>query len=227
MTNRVKTPDQLIGEAVRRLREASGWTQSELGVELAFRGWRSSLQSAVASLERGKKHVGWDELLTLAELFAVSPQSLLTVSAPTDTRVKTAGRELTVQEWYEQMRVTDEDQALLWKAARRPSQIGASYRRTLKQVQRYSLRSREERLNQRSKFPGPTFVADRRLSVPLLVLGQKTVIRMPPGTPYVARDELEAEALLEEERKGRVRRIDRHTARRLRTKQEGTAGKSK
>jgi transcriptional regulator with XRE-family HTH domain len=221
MADRVVTPDQVIGASVRRLRESSGWTQADLGTELAIRGWGSSLQSAVAALERGRKRLGWAECIVLADVFRVSAQSLMTLSWPaSSTRVRVGERDLTSDEWYERMRVTDEDRAVLRQAARRPPAGEPRHRRVARQFQQIVLSQREEQLKQRAKFPGPTFVADRPMAIPFSLprWGTRAVIHLRPGAPYVARDRLEADALLAAEGEGRVRRIDRHTARRLRTK---------
>jgi transcriptional regulator with XRE-family HTH domain len=76
-------------------------------------------------------------------------------------------------------------------------------------------KAREKAMASRTRFPGPTFLADVdiEISSTFPLWGQNRRIYMAAGVPYVARDEWEAD-LLEANRQ--VRRITRQQAHRLR-----------
>lgn len=198
---------------------SSGLTQAELAERLHRVGWGSRQQSAVASLEGGRRRVDIDDLCRIASAFGVPPQALLVthLSAP----IRVADKDLAPDAWQELMRVTKEDSRALWHATRKsiPEMEAIKWRRRLnRQAASLVLASREKELAGRTKFPGPTFVTDLRVSVDVPLPDWRVVdrIELSPGIPHVARDRLEAEALLGAAEEGRIRRIDRHEARRLR-----------
>jgi len=215
------TPAQVVGRAVRGLRVSSGLTQAELAERLHRLDWGSRQQSAVASLEGGGRRIDIDDLCRIASVFGVSPQALLVthLSAP----IRVGNDDLTPDAWHKLMRVTREDSRALWHATRKsiPEMESIKWQRRLnRQAARVVLASREKELAGRAKFPGPTFVADSQASVdvPLPDWGVVDRIELVPGIPHVARDRLEADALLDAAGKGVVRRIDRHEARRMRSR---------
>ena len=204
-----------MGRAVQRLRESSGLTQAELADRLNEIGWGPRQQSAIANLERGKRRINLEDLCLIASVFDVPPQALL-YSASSDP-VRVGRMDLEADEWRALMRVTKEDREALYSALHK-SIPSKSHRRSGRLIRKVVLAGREKELAERSKYSGPTYVADIRTSVyvPLPSFGVKDRIDLNPGDPHVARDRLEAEALLAASEEGRIRRIDRHEARRLR-----------
>lgn len=55
---------QVIGQRVRHLREAAGWTQSDLSERMGFKD-----RQTLSTIEAGQRRVTADELVTLMELF--------------------------------------------------------------------------------------------------------------------------------------------------------------
>ena len=204
---------------MRRLRETAGLTQADLADRLHQRGWGSSQQSAVASLERGQRRVGFDDLVRLASVFEVPPQALLV--ALSSESIGVGGTLHTRDEWHTLMRVNKKDSGALLSALRRrvPERTTSGSRQgTTRSGHKVVLAGRERELAVRAKYSGPTFVSDTRQTVwvPLPSWDAQDRIDLAPGVPHVARDRVEREALLDAATEGRVRRIDRHEARRLR-----------
>jgi transcriptional regulator with XRE-family HTH domain len=213
------TPDEVVGRAVRRLREASGLTQARLAEKLSDAGWASGLQSSVAELERGRRRVSLGDLVLIARVLDVTPQSLMAVRPNRPVRV--GARAVSADDWHEAMRVTDEDKTTPRRSTP-PSSILPLLRHKPtppEMIERVVREAREEDLSQRKKYPGPTFVSEvpRTLLVQIPAWGGTTaVIKLKPNEPHVARDRLEAERLRAAMHEGLVRRIDRHEARRMR-----------
>jgi transcriptional regulator with XRE-family HTH domain len=213
----VATPSDLLAWNVRRLREAAGLTQGELGIRLGGEGGTTRSQAAVAALEHGRRGVALDDLLALAKVFDVPPISLLAARSSNDEAAIRAGKDtLSVEEWHALLRIdeADADALRMAKASARKKTTGMGSRRN----ERMMLRVRERALLDRSRYPGPTFVSDtaRSVAVPIGFMDATAELKLRPNQPYVARDEPEARALKLEAESGSIRQIDRFEARRLR-----------
>jgi transcriptional regulator with XRE-family HTH domain len=228
MAERILTPDQIVGRAVRALRTASGMTQAELGVQLATLGAHSRWQSGVAALEAGRRRIGFDDLLALARIFAVTPQSLLAIrSHGDDIKIEIGGLTLTIEEWFASMRIGDDDVHALADSSGQPSRRKRHADQLRRLMRKVAEQQREQALANRTKLPGPTFIGDDDvvLMLTLQPFGAQVPLKLRKGKPHVARDELEARALLEAEADGRVRRISRHEARRIRERSSKASSK--
>jgi transcriptional regulator with XRE-family HTH domain len=212
------TPDEVVGNAILRLREGSGMTQRELGERLAVAGAKTAWQSGVAALERGRRRIGIDELFILAGIFDVPIQVLWVV--PPRRRVLVDARVLSADEWHAALRVTDEERGMLASRPHAPRPRDRQGQAFIRMARRVTLEKREASLANRVKFPGPTFVADRKVVVPVEIAGAfgRVPLKLRPNQPWVARDRPEREALLEAEARGKVRRITRSEARQLRAR---------
>jgi len=96
------TPHEVFAEQLVLLRERHGWSQTRLAEAMTGIGMAMS-QSKIADIERGKRQVTIDELVTFAVALGVSPQALM---LPTDSRKRMtfANRDLlpipTVATWW-------------------------------------------------------------------------------------------------------------------------------
>ena len=192
-------------------------TQAELALRLSSLGWESSLQTSVAALERGRRRITVTDLALLALALEVQPQALLT--APPSARVQVGNQEFTSEAWHALLHVTESDVSTMRTRTGRRTRAALSDRERKRILARLVLGRREQQLMTRKKFPGPTYVSDRsiRLALRIPPWDVLTEIRLRPGVPYVARDRLEAELLKAKEAEGKIRRIDRFEARRLRS----------
>lgn len=77
------TPEAQVGQRVRRLREQRGWSQEEVGRQLARWGFKMH-QTTVAKLENGARPIRLNEVAALARLFAVSMADLWDDEAVSD-----------------------------------------------------------------------------------------------------------------------------------------------
>ncbi len=219
MAVRVWTPTEVVGRNVRRIRQAKGLTQAELGLRLAAANATARWQSTVAALEQGRRRLDIGELLSLAAALEVTSQSLLWLPDTGGLTVRVGNSSMGRAEWHRVNRVSEEDR---WAStgASSGSSGSRSDARFSKSFDRALIKKREETLAKRGKYPGPTFLADRAVTLLLDVGGRfkstKVPLKLRTGEPYVARDELEATALWEAEQVGIVRRIDRFQARKLR-----------
>jgi hypothetical protein len=214
----------VIGLNVGALRRTVGLSHADLGnamEALGFAAWRH--RQTVMDIEVGARAVTWEELFALAALFEVGPTALLTSPAGATPRydsVRIGGTSIPARDytaWWDWSPAS-------WGAP--PAAVRGVIHQVLGDRPPWDWRTalskgpaaaREAFLRDRERYPGPTFLADERVEVRRkLPAGGEAVVVLEPGVPHVARDETEAEALREEEEKGRVRKIDRHTARRMR-----------
>ena len=135
-------------------------------------------------------------------------------------RVVVDDRTLSADEWHAALRVTDEDRGILASRPHAPRPCDRREQAFFRLVRKVTLEKREASLANRVKFPGPTFVADRKVVVPIKIAGAfgPVLLELRPNQPWVARDRPEREALLEAETRGKVRRISRSEARQLRAR---------
>jgi transcriptional regulator with XRE-family HTH domain len=223
------TPERIVGQAVRRIRLARGLTQAQLGAELAALGAASKWQSGVAALEAGRRRIGIDDLIALARIFDVPPQTLLAIrpheKAPS---VQVGEQTLARTEWYDAMRISKNDENSLRSASPYVTKTPTERRRKahFDAVRATRIKLREDALRERRKFPGPTFVADRDLVIQLRLdeLDTRVPLQLRRGEPYVARDAIEAQALAHQADEGKIRRVDRFEARRIRARKQSERG---
>lgn len=221
------SPDQIVGRSVRRLREAIGMTQQELGDRLAGAGATARWQPGVAALEQGRRRIGVEDVLVLARILEVTPQVLWAVRER-GVDVRLGEVLLPRDEWHVAMRVTDEDLAYRLPRSSTSYVVAERQRRRKtieRQVQRVLESRREEGLARRSKYPGPTYVADRPVAIEVEIGAPAPVmLKLQPGEPWVARDRLETEALRSAAERHMVRRVSRNEARRLRATMKSRGG---
>lgn len=70
----------IFGENIRRLREARGWSQSELARRMQAHGWPKYSQVAVSRTEEGSRAVRLDEALAFSEILEIGLTNLITPS---------------------------------------------------------------------------------------------------------------------------------------------------
>jgi hypothetical protein len=203
MSTVTPTVEQVIGANVADLRASLGMGQADLGAAMVARGFDAwEHRQTVGAVERGVRALSWAEMLALAEVLGCrSPRVLMVVR----DRVAVGGSTLSAEEWSERWGIAPEDRADL---TYRVGFFGAE-RKARRREAVEALRQRERRLAERQPA-GPTFLAEKRTWI--------GPIELRPGVPYVARDRLERAALVQAEQEGRVTRIDRHKAARLRAK---------
>ncbi len=68
--------EKRIGQNIRALREAKGFTQDRLAAKLQIRGCDIT-RSAVAKIEAGQRHLYPDELILIKEILDVSYEEIL------------------------------------------------------------------------------------------------------------------------------------------------------
>lgn len=108
MINRDKTLSLAIGEHVRRLRKAVGWSQTELGV-------RSGISRAtIAQIELGRyRSVDLDTVVALAKALGVSPSILIDGATADEGSLQQAVEDFKRSYWAKAMSPTDEELAWL------------------------------------------------------------------------------------------------------------------
>ena len=77
----VESLKRVIGDNVKHLREAAGWTQGQLVDQLRRSGLEIS-RSSIAWLETGRREPGTAELLLLAQVFDVPVHELVSTDVP-------------------------------------------------------------------------------------------------------------------------------------------------
>jgi DNA-binding transcriptional regulator YiaG len=75
-TARKEAPKNIVGTKVHELRESRGWGQQEFAEMLRKRGVHAD-RFTVLKIEQASRTVTDIELVTLSEIFGVSPMSLL------------------------------------------------------------------------------------------------------------------------------------------------------
>ena len=227
------TADDILGTNCARLRRAAGLSQRELARDMSAVGFAWE-RDTISQIETARRRLGFDELAALAAYFELPPRALL--SPPAELlfgRVAFGQGVIDSKTWSSLWAEWDFSEGpapkhyrdavdAIFHAVRRPWAL--IWRRKKGHPGRAYAQAREELLSQRSKYPGPIFLADRPdgVDMPMAPWSQwvGVTIRLEPGVPYVARDEVEAEALddLVERSEGHVRRITRAQAHYLREK---------
>ena len=200
----------MIGANIKALRRAASLTQAELAEAMEAIGFRW-LRQTVAETEAGRRDITLEELVAVAAFFEM-PMSGLVVAPGARVMwvgVEVGDRSLTLQEWIhlvEQGRANPLEQAppsvqraIDALVGDLPRPWAQPWREEGGDGPRAYLAAREERLNDRSKFPGPIFLweGDGPLGIGTSIppWGQSVQITLESGVPYVARDEMEAEHL--------------------------------
>jgi transcriptional regulator with XRE-family HTH domain len=211
---------QVIGRNLADLREAKGFTQTELAARMTGEGFQWRARQKVIAAEQGEHEFTVPEVDALGRILGITPQTLLAVRKADNTSVLVGQSLSTGTEWEERWGVGEDDRAALVYG----TEFFAPQRRAKRAGAIAEMRQRERELARRTKLAGPTFVADKRVrvKVPIPKWNAETEIILKPGVPYVARDLIERRALQHEEEAGNVRTITRHQARRLRP-EGGTA----
>jgi transcriptional regulator with XRE-family HTH domain len=222
------TVDQVAGAQVRALRVNLGLSQAELGEvmrRIGFEGWRH--RQTVVEVEAGNRRLSWDELFALAAFFEMPPATLLVGGTVSYAKVRLAGRLIEGEHygaWWgwsaDRPAPKPVQQAidhLLYGRAPKRSWAERWRRRRRGGPDLAYIEARRDHLDSRSKPAGPTFVSDEdfQASEGLPAFGEVKV-ELKAGVPYTARDEAEAAVLRSQEALGKVRRIGRHEARRMR-----------
>lgn len=232
------TPAEAVGRHIQLLRQAAGLTQEEFGRALSEGfgfAWKS--RQTVSEIEAGRRRLDWEELAAVAAFFEVSPLQLILGpgSTPAYSRIRVGDRSIAASDWIGWWSTDDISEPPSEEALRTIDRLtrGRGLARPWSRLWRRSggaigaafAKAREAALALRQTPTGPTFVptGDEPLRIDHTVLpsGVMLLISLTPGEPYTARDEIEAEALLHNEKIGSVRRITRHEAYRLRQKEEG------
>lgn len=71
--------EKMIGQNIRRLREAAGFTQEYVAARLQLAGCDIT-RSAVAKIEVGQRHIYPDEILLLKEILGVTYDQIFAVN---------------------------------------------------------------------------------------------------------------------------------------------------
>lgn len=87
------SPQTVLAQRLRRLRERRGWSQEQLASRLADRGlvWQ---RTTVAKVEAGSRQVTVDELVAVAFVIGVSPAALVVPPEMLETLAVTPSNEL-------------------------------------------------------------------------------------------------------------------------------------
>lgn len=221
---------EVVGANVAALRQAAGLTQGELAGAMAALGF-SWVRQTVTEAESGRRPITVEELVGLCTYFEMPVQALLL--APGSTlpyyAVRLGDRVLIPRVWVYLVAPWNQKRpAPPWTRQAIDDVVGdldrpwaRIWRQRGKHPAAAFAASWEEMLSRRSALPGPIFVV-----VGNEPLGgraerppwgqQEPYIQLEPGSPFVARDEPEARKLMEWERAGKVRRISRQAAYRIR-----------
>ncbi|CAN5323761.1 hypothetical protein BH20ACT24_BH20ACT24_16110 [soil metagenome] len=221
-----RTVSEVVGANVATLRRALGLSQEDLARAMALLWFRWHRQS-VAEVEAGRRPVSIEEVAALGAYFGMRPEALIVAPGiqAGSSPVRVGATVLTGQHW-----------AALWQApgleppgpVRRAAidlLVGKLERPWARLWRRGApgeafVRARDLVLGARTRHPGPIFLL--RGNEPLIMStsrppwAQSVSISLIPGEPYVARDEIEAELLGKLAERGRVRRISRQQAWKLR-----------
>jgi transcriptional regulator with XRE-family HTH domain len=225
---------EVVGDHVRQLRLAAGLTHEEFAAMLndLGLGWK---RQTVRLAESGRRPITVEELVAIASIFDMSPNEILMGAGSLIPfgRVTIGNRALTNVEWHyltapRTAGSPPEDRVLaaidtLTANIDRPWANLSEEDEEDTPPMRFR-KARENAQNRRSTFPGPTFLfegdGELQRSTPFPPWQESVTVTLRSGEPYVARDELEADVLLEAERDGFVRRITRQQAYRLRKREE-------
>lgn len=235
------TADEVVGLNVADLRRSLGLSQRDLARDLTAAGFPWE-RDTVSQIEAGRRRLSLDELAALAAYFELPIRVLVTDPTHIIEQVTMGTGSVSLRTWsalwrdFDYMRepVPSKEGALkpshrtaidsIFKSIRRP--WARIWRRQGGSPENAFVKGREEGLSERTKYPGPIFVAtgEKPFKVDLLIPPwfSPTSITVEPDYPYVARDELEAQYLENAEAQGQIRRITRAQAHSLRAKRKGT-----
>ncbi|MBQ4137427.1 MAG: helix-turn-helix transcriptional regulator [Clostridia bacterium] len=71
--------ERIIGQNIKRLREAQGFTQEMLAAKLQLNGCDIT-RSAIAKIEVGQRHLYADELILIAKIIGVGYDEILRIN---------------------------------------------------------------------------------------------------------------------------------------------------
>lgn len=109
MSNQNKTLSKAIGEHIRRLRKARGWSQTELGAHAGIS------RATIAQIELGRyRSVDLDTVVALAKALGVSPSILIDGATAEEGSLQKAVEEFKNSYWAKAMSPTEEE--LQWLA---------------------------------------------------------------------------------------------------------------
>jgi transcriptional regulator with XRE-family HTH domain len=231
---------ELVGDNIRVLRRAAGLTQAELAEAMEAMGFRWVRQT-VAETESGRRDAKVEELVALAAYFEMPVRALLGTPGGAPTRDAVAegldvgGRTIPFRDW---VMLTMDARSPMESASRPvrraidfftgqlPRLWARSWRREGGPPGSHYIAAREARLEARTKLPGPIFVwegeGDLQTYAAVRPWGADVRVKLKHGVPYVARDEAEAERLLETMAvQPQLRVITRQEAYRLRKSKVG------
>ena len=228
----MKVPE-LVGGNIRWLREGAGLTQAELAQAMQALGFRQWVRQTVAETEAGRREATIAEVVALAAYFEMPLHALLVAPGgmiPT-REVEVGGREVDVFDW----------RSLVAQAGRRQDELPNPLTRKAIDVFTSGLerpwaqawrkkkghpaeafdQSWQKLTSERRPYPGPTFLYEGagELTQSYIIgpWGQAVSFTLHSGEPYVARNDEEAERLLQlVEVRTDLRRITRQEAYRLR-----------
>jgi transcriptional regulator with XRE-family HTH domain len=244
------TADEIVGTNCANIRRAAGLSQRELARDMKAAGFPWE-RDTVSQIETARRRLGLDELAALAAYFELPPQALLRMPLGKEAYIhafartrgskwvevafgegvlapETWGELWSEWDWWNRPAPKNHRDAVdsIFRGVKRP--WSRLWRRKKGHPRAAYEKAREELLSQRTKHPGPIFLADEpnRVDTAIDPWGGVT-IPLEPGVPYVARDEVEAQELndLVERAEGKVRRITRAQAHYIRQKQKRKGGK--
>jgi transcriptional regulator with XRE-family HTH domain len=224
---------ELVGDHVRQLRLAAGLTQEEFAAMLRDLGlgWK---RQTVRLAESGGRPITIEELVVIASIFDMPPNEILTGAGSSMPyyQVTIGNRALTNVEWHHVTAPRPAESppkgsvraAIDTLTAELDRPWASRWRKTGGHPAGAFRKAREDAQSRRSTFPGPTFLFEGdvqlQISTGVPPWGESVTVTLRSGVPYVARDEREADTLLNAERDGFVRRITRQQAYRLRKREE-------
>jgi len=224
---------ELIGGNIRSLRVAAGLTQAELADAMRAIGLETWQRQTVAETEAGRRDVTVEELIAVAAFFEMplfgivaSPGGLVT-----QRWIDVGRRRLGFADW---MNLIEQKRGPLDPApapVRRaidtlvkglPRPWAVKWRRSGNGPSAFA-EARDELRATRTRLPGPIFLwrgeGDLKTSTTIPPWGASVSVKLEHGVPYYARDEQEAEQLLEVTKTHpQLRVISRQEAYRLRKK---------
>lgn len=71
--------ERIVGQNIKRLREAQGFTQEMLAAKLQLNGCDIT-RSAIAKIEVGQRHLYADELILIAKIIGVGYDEILRIN---------------------------------------------------------------------------------------------------------------------------------------------------
>jgi transcriptional regulator with XRE-family HTH domain len=229
---------ELIGANLKALRRAAGLTQTELAEAMEVVGFRWVRQT-VAETEAGRRDMTVEELAAIAAIFEMPLYGVIATPGGLITQrwsegvVEVGNRSLRFQNWLElvaQVGRSPQEPASPRTRHAIDSLVGSVHRPWTRLWRRMGggpgkpfMDARDKRFRTRSRLPGPIFVwegdGDMEVATTVPPWSAHLRVKLKNGTPYVARDEQEAELILEAMNQyPQLRMINRQEAYRLRRK---------